>query len=251
MVKSFQVFVFGAYQLWPYSVFNTSNYLTSDPGSSQGYANALDGSLGTYWQGYAGGLGSSQWVILQLNNQSSFHLNDVVVSFYDIDYNSDQFQIYGGDDFSANGTSGSWVYLGQQLVDQASPNVTLNNTLTKYKRYLINMSVVTLPAYPAILEMFVYGYSDITTVLEPGKCRISIWYPNKTIFVNATLADLAPSGNQYIDFTVPNATGVYEYQAECLLRGNKTGIISKSFHVSEFQNDTYAKLNRIKAVMPK
>ena len=82
-------------------------------------------------------------------------------------------------------------------------------------------------------------------------CNMTVWYPDKSVFINATNASMSASGNQYIGFVVPNATGVYEYQADCALEGNRTGIISKSFHVSEFQNDTSTKLNRVRAVMPR
>ena len=58
-------------------------------------------------------------------------------------------------------------------------------------------------------------------------------------------------GNQYVNFTIPNVTGVYEYQASCLLTNGFFGTVSKSFHVSEFQNETLSKLRHIKAVMPK
>lgn len=83
-----------------------------------------------------------------------------------------------------------------------------------------------------------------------GPCTIFIWYPNKTLFLEAN-GTAGPNGNQYIEFIVPNLTGVYEYQANCSLEGNRRGVISKSFHVSEFQNDTLTKLSRIRAVIPK
>jgi hypothetical protein len=81
-------------------------------------------------------------------------------------------------------------------------------------------------------------------------CEMSIWYPDKTVFIieNATAG---ANGNEYVVFTVPNVTGVYEYQADCTLTTNKRGIVSKSFHVSSFQNDTSVKLNRVQAVIIK
>lgn len=79
-------------------------------------------------------------------------------------------------------------------------------------------------------------------------CNFTIWYPDKLPFV-VVVGVSSVSGNQYMNFTVPNLTGVYEYQAQCLYDNGKFGVVSKSFHVSEFQNDTSTKLNRVKAVI--
>ena len=80
-------------------------------------------------------------------------------------------------------------------------------------------------------------------------CNFTIWYPDKTPFQMDVGGTLSASGNQYVNFTVPNMTGVYEYQAQCVYDNGKFGVISKSFHVSEFQNDTSTKLNRVRAVI--
>jgi len=81
-------------------------------------------------------------------------------------------------------------------------------------------------------------------------CNFSVLYPDKSVFLvqNGTNG---PNGNQYVMFIVPNVTGVYEYQADCLLVMGKNSVVSKSFHVSEFQNETSTTLHRIKAVIPK
>jgi hypothetical protein len=83
-----------------------------------------------------------------------------------------------------------------------------------------------------------------------SSCQLLSWYPDKSLFLNVS-GLLSVSGNEYVNFTVPNTTGVYEYQAQCVLLNGKNGTISKSFHVSEFQNETSARLGRIRAVMPK
>jgi hypothetical protein len=92
-------------------------------------------------------------------------------------------------------------------------------------------------------------YANGTSALV--NCSFSIWYPDKLPFIISELGNLSVSGASYVGFTVPNSTGVYEYQAQCDMEGAKTGVISKSFHVSEFQNDTSTKLNRVRAVMVK
>lgn len=81
-------------------------------------------------------------------------------------------------------------------------------------------------------------------------CQLLAWYPDKSLFFNMSGA-VSISGAEYVDFVVPNKTGVYEYQAQCSYLGGGSNVVGKSFHVSEFQNDTFTKLNRIKAVMPK
>jgi len=88
------------------------------------------------------------------------------------------------------------------------------------------------------------------TAAFASACSFSVWYPDKSVFMvqNGTTG---PNGNQYVAFTIPNMTGVYEYQASCPLVTGKTGVISKSFHVSEFQNMTTERLNRIRAVTVK
>jgi len=81
-------------------------------------------------------------------------------------------------------------------------------------------------------------------------CVFSIVYPNKLTFLvqNGTTGS---NGNQYVMFTVPNVTGVYEYQANCTLVTGNQGVISKSFHVSEFQNATNVLLHRVNAEITK
>jgi hypothetical protein len=81
-----------------------------------------------------------------------------------------------------------------------------------------------------------------------GGCDFTIWYPDKTVFLSER-GNLSAGGGEYVKFTVPNVTGVYEYQAQCELQTGGLGVVSKSFHVSEFQNDTSVKLNRVKAVI--
>ena len=92
---------------------------------------------------------------------------------------------------------------------------------------------------------FLNGTSAIS-----NNCTMSIWYPDKALYLSA-ISILSNSGNQYIEFIVPNVTGVYEYQATCPLITGDDVTSSKSFHVSEFQNDTSYKLNRIRAVTTK
>lgn len=79
-------------------------------------------------------------------------------------------------------------------------------------------------------------------------CNFTVWYPDKSVFIVAS-GGVSASGNQYINFTVPARTGIYEYQAQCVYDNAKLGVISKSFHVSEFQNETTQRLNKTRAVI--
>lgn len=92
-------------------------------------------------------------------------------------------------------------------------------------------------------------FANGTSALS-ASCLMSIWYPDKSLFLlgNGTTG---VNGNQYVQFTVPNMTGVYEYQAICPMVTGRNGTVSKSFHVSEFQNLTTERLNRIKARITK
>jgi hypothetical protein len=90
---------------------------------------------------------------------------------------------------------------------------------------------------------------DKDGVAVQTNCTVNVWYPNKTLWISQ-VASVSDTGNSWINFTTPYLTGVYEYQANCTAKG-KVMVMSKSFHVSTFQNDTLTKLNRIKAVTPK
>lgn len=130
---------------------------------------------------------------------------------------------------------GIFVYLQRQVVLDQGPIL----------QFVSGTEYMPGEAGQIIVEArYINGSSALTT------CDLLCWYPDKTVFLNM-VGNVSSSGNIYVEFVVPNVTGVYEYQAQCNYTNGKNGIISKSFHVSEFQNDIYTKLNRIKAVMPK
>jgi uncharacterized protein YfaS (alpha-2-macroglobulin family) len=90
---------------------------------------------------------------------------------------------------------------------------------------------------------------DVNSNTLNANCSMLVWYPDKSVFLQQG-AVLSATGNYFINFTVPNVTGIFEYQANCT-RNEKSYVTSKSFHVSEFQNATTARLNRIKAGITK
>lgn len=61
-------------------------------------------------------------------------------------------------------------------------------------------------------------------------CNYTVYYPNKTIFVQANMTGLTSEGTRYGTFTVPGDYGVYEYVATCT-SGPKKVTAAKSFHV--------------------
>jgi hypothetical protein len=65
-----------------------------------------------------------------------------------------------------------------------------------------------------------------------SNCTASVWYPDKTVFIDVENMSIVASGNSFINFTVPGIEGVYEYQANCTAKG-KTAVLSKSFHVTK------------------
>ena len=109
---------------------------------------------------------------------------------------------------------------------------------------------------PMDLNMSVYlSFGNESVVFSnvtgfPSACRIKAWYPDKSLFLEV-LANESSSGNQFTSFVVPNVTGVYEYQAICNLNGMRLGVISKSFHVSEFQNESSSLFRRPRAEITK
>ena len=213
-------------------------------GATGGFSWYANGPYMLVGQGCSGSVGStipsSTWVMTTMAYDAgagtiNFYLNDTNVgSLSGCTANA------GAISFGVNSYDGSNPFVGA-MDELFMFNRTLNATdiTSLYNGYAGTRCVDMLPGAPPV--------SNGTSTA----CNITVWYPDKSVFINATNSTAAPSENQYIDFTVPNSTGIYEYQAVCTLAGNKTGVISKSFHVSEFQNDTSTKLNRIRAVMPK
>ena len=71
-----------------------------------------------------------------------------------------------------------------------------------------------------------------------NNCTATIYYPNKTFFVNAALTNdalQATTGTHYYTFTTPTTEGVYEYMVTCSYN-SKVRSVSSSFHVSPAQN---------------
>lgn len=87
----------------------------------------------------------------------------------------------------------------------------------------------------------VYDVINGTAIIPGVPCNASVWYPDKSLFIDRERMLLGTNGNGFIDFVVPNIDGVYEYQSSCEV-GTKNLIASKSFHVTK---------PRIYAVTPK
>ena len=73
---------------------------------------------------------------------------------------------------------------------------------------------------------------DRNSVPVASVCYVSIWYPDKSLFMDSVLANSSVTGNYYVAFIVPQVRGVYEYQANCTVNA-QSRIVSKSFHVSQ------------------
>lgn len=68
-------------------------------------------------------------------------------------------------------------------------------------------------------------------------CNVTIYYPDKTIWVNNTAMSAGgATGSWYQDFVTPNIIGIYEQWVKCSVPVDATERIienSKAFHVSE------------------
>jgi len=74
--------------------------------------------------------------------------------------------------------------------------------------------------------------------ITADSCNVTIWYPNKTIFVNnQAMTQGGSAGSWYYTFTTPfTQTGVYEEYVSCqvtLPAGVRTLGAGSSFHVSQ------------------
>lgn len=87
----------------------------------------------------------------------------------------------------------------------------------------------------------VYDIINGTTILPGVPCTASVWYPDKSLFIDTEDMLLGTNGNGFINFTIPSTDGVYEYQSTCAVN-NKNYVASHSFHVTK---------PRIYAVIPK
>lgn len=78
-------------------------------------------------------------------------------------------------------------------------------------------------------------YRNGTSAINSTNCFASVWYPDKSIFINNTMMNLSDSnGNAFINFTIPDTDGVYEYQSTCTVGFNDI-TASHSFHVTKLK----------------
>jgi hypothetical protein len=78
----------------------------------------------------------------------------------------------------------------------------------------------------------IYDIINGTSITEAVDCKASIWFPDKTLYIEEQQMILGPNGNGYVMFPVPSIEGVYEYQARCSIVPGSDNVASKSFHVS-------------------
>lgn len=85
--------------------------------------------------------------------------------------------------------------------------------------------------------------------IDDGICNVSIWYPNKTLWVNKTGMVHLPNsyGVYYHTFTAPAVEGVYETSVYCEKGGIKAYSAS-TFHIASWANKIYDIENRLIAV---
>jgi hypothetical protein len=88
----------------------------------------------------------------------------------------------------------------------------------------------------------------MTRILDPGgnlvedaTCVVSIWYPNQTLYANASnMTQFATkSGNYYYDFIVPSVEGVYPYSVDCT-KVSKKYYVANAFHVRDIKKEVWS-----------
>lgn len=131
------------------------------------------------------------------------------------------------------------------LGHSSTPSVEVIND----SRYELTDTTPTQPE-PDIMAQFISGTEyrsgeqgqGIVQVLDfnknalSGDCNLSIYYPNKTIWINNLI--MLPSGvagTYYLNFTTATQEGIYEEYALCTV-GTKTVRTSSTFHVSPTLN---------------
>lgn len=71
--------------------------------------------------------------------------------------------------------------------------------------------------------------------LLSADCKVKIFYPDKSVFLDWTNMTLETNGNHYHNFTTPTQVGIYEDHVNCTVGANSR-IQSSSFHVSPALN---------------
>ena len=144
---------------WNKALFNQSNSLCRNVLGTNNYNKAYDGDYGTgggWWQANSVA-GTDEWCLIRLSNQSAFNLQRLDILWYNTEYNTDTGEIYGSNDDNPTGTSGSWSPLVGWGGNSGNNSISFSNNTVGYKWYLVNMTGVTAPAAPAILEFYLDG----------------------------------------------------------------------------------------------
>jgi hypothetical protein len=73
--------------------------------------------------------------------------------------------------------------------------------------------------------------SASNAIVTGAVCNVSIFYPNRSIWLNMTPMTELDSGIYYYNFSIPNTTGVYIYSIDCTKTGQNYRAMN-TFHVS-------------------
>lgn len=78
--------------------------------------------------------------------------------------------------------------------------------------------------------------------ISNSMCDVTVWYPNKSIYINDVMSFLNTSESLfYIDLIVPNINGVYMIESSCylpLITGVKSGYYDNNSNYEVISNDT-------------
>lgn len=120
-------------------------------------------------------------------------------------------------------------------------NMTQNGTLTNiYTLNYVGGTEYKRGELGHLAYQFLRTVAGSPTPINDGTCNMTVWYPNKTIWLNKVgLIYLSGSnGLYYKHITVPDVEGVYETDIKCVRKGVRTYSAS-TFHVAPWANQIY------------
>jgi hypothetical protein len=111
--------------------------------------------------------------------------------------------------------------LKNQIADFNSSINNLGSTYIGGTEYISNQS--------GLIAVRLISASN--TIVTGAVCNVSIFYPNRSIWLNMTPMTELDSGIYYYNFSIPNTTGVYIYSTDCTKTGQNYRAMN-TFHVS-------------------
>lgn len=120
-------------------------------------------------------------------------------------------------------------YVGTKIAIGSRDSTPVNNSRTEDGLTLTFVS--STEYYYGDLGKTIIQILDAKQKKINGTCNQTISYHDGTLFMQSALTSRDISGNYYDLFVIPQVSGVYTVNVDCLVRGNQMSN-SKTFHVS-------------------